>query len=238
MRACRWPRCVCSPAVAARCSFSEAAEALHLSTAAVSMQVKTLEDYLQVQLLRRNTHRVRAHRRRRKARALCAARTRRTGAGLSHRARLAQWRRAGAERAQFIPHSWLTSRLPDLFGAHPQIDLRMQCTRAAHGLLALGRARGDTHGSRPLAAAARRKLFDEYLVPLCSPQLVARHGLLDGPGSLAGYPLLHSSTEPWEMWIEASVALIRHLNAGRNAAPPSMTALRSSGRRRMDRVWC
>src|SRR6187551_2458230 len=41
-------------AVAARRSFSGAAELLNLSTAAVSMQVKALEDYLQVRLFVRN----------------------------------------------------------------------------------------------------------------------------------------------------------------------------------------
>jgi LysR family glycine cleavage system transcriptional activator len=40
-------------AVATRLSFAEAAESLHVTPAAVSMQVKTLEDYLQVPLFRR-----------------------------------------------------------------------------------------------------------------------------------------------------------------------------------------
>ena len=46
------------------------------------------------------------------------------------------------------------------------------------------------------------KLFDEYLVPLCTPQLLARHGPLAGPGPVGDYPLLHSSSEPWEMWTQ------------------------------------
>src|SRR5262245_56845 len=41
-------------AVAAQRSFSAAAEALHVTTAAVSMQIKSLEGYLQVRLFRRN----------------------------------------------------------------------------------------------------------------------------------------------------------------------------------------
>ena len=41
-------------AVAAQRSFSEAAGALHVTTAAVSMQIKSLEQYLQVKLFHRN----------------------------------------------------------------------------------------------------------------------------------------------------------------------------------------
>src|SRR4051794_14664708 len=41
-------------AVATRLNFTDAAEALHVTPAAVSQQVKALEDYLQTPLLRRN----------------------------------------------------------------------------------------------------------------------------------------------------------------------------------------
>ena len=45
-------------AVASRLSFAEAAEALHVTPAAVSMQVRTLEEYLQVPLFRRSGRKV------------------------------------------------------------------------------------------------------------------------------------------------------------------------------------
>ena len=41
-------------AVAARLSFAAAADALHVTPAAVSMQIRTLEDYLRVPLFRRS----------------------------------------------------------------------------------------------------------------------------------------------------------------------------------------
>src|SRR6202047_5689451 len=41
-------------AVATRLSFADAADALHVTPAAVSMQVRTLEDYLRVPLFRRS----------------------------------------------------------------------------------------------------------------------------------------------------------------------------------------
>src|SRR6202521_791914 len=41
-------------AVATRLSFADAADALHVTPAAVSMQIRTLEDYLRVPLFRRS----------------------------------------------------------------------------------------------------------------------------------------------------------------------------------------
>ena len=45
-------------AVASRLSFADAAEALHVTPAAVSQQIKSLEDYLQVQLFKRAGRRI------------------------------------------------------------------------------------------------------------------------------------------------------------------------------------
>ena len=45
-------------AVATRLSFSEAAEALNVTPAAVSQQIKALEEYLQIPVLRRSGRKV------------------------------------------------------------------------------------------------------------------------------------------------------------------------------------
>jgi LysR family glycine cleavage system transcriptional activator len=189
-------------AVAARCSFSEAAQALHLSTAAVSMQVKALEDYLQVRLLRRTPHGVE----------LTAEGERlvpyvqRGLDELEQGFRMVRAERSGgvlvATMLSSFLNSWLSARLPDFFATHPQIDLRLQCSKALADF-----SRSDVHvairmgrGNWPRLHV--EKLFDEYLVPLCSPQLLAHHGPLRGPGSTADYPLLHSSSEPWDLWTE------------------------------------
>jgi LysR family glycine cleavage system transcriptional activator len=189
-------------AVAARCSFSEAAEALHLSTAAVSMQIKALEDYLQVRLLRRTPHGVE----------LTAEGERlvpyvqRGLDELEQGFRMVRAERDGgvlvASMLSSFLNSWLTVRLPDFFAAHPEIDLRMQCTPALADF-----SRSDVHvairmGRGRWPRVHVDKLFDEYLTPLCTPQLLARYGSLTGPGSTSGYPLLHSSSEPWDLWTE------------------------------------
>ena len=42
-------------------------------------------------------------------------------------------------------------------------------------------------------------------MPVCSPDLLGKHGRLAGPGSTGSYPLLHSTSEPWEMWTDGIV---------------------------------
>lgn len=189
-------------AVATRRSFSSAAELLNLSTAAVSMQVKALEDYLQVKLLRRTARSVELTPEGERLAPFVER-------GLDE---LEQgFRAVKAERdggvlvvsmlTSFL-HSWLMPRLPDFFASHPGIDLRMQCTQQLTDF-----ARSEVHvairmgrGGWPRVHAER--LFEEWLAPVCSPALFEKHGPLDGPGSTGGYPLLHSTSEPWEVWTD------------------------------------
>lgn len=187
-------------AVAGRRSFSAAAEALNLSTAAVSMQIKTLEDYLQVRLLLRGSRGV----------DLTAEGERlipfvqRGLDELEQGFRMVRAERTGgvlvvSALSSFLNH-WLVARLPDFMSGHPDIDLRFQCSTQLTDF-----ARSDVHvgirmgrGNWPPLHA--EKLFDEYLVPLCTPAMRDEYGMLGGPGPLGDYPLLHSSSEPWEMW--------------------------------------
>ena len=188
--------------VAARRSFSGAAEALHLSTAAVSMQVKALEQYLQVKLLRRTSHSVE----------LTAEGERLVPfvqRGLDELEQGFSTVRAANSGGVLVVslltsfmNSWLIARLPEFFATYPGIDLRLQCSSAVTDF-----ARSDVHvairvGRGRWPRVHCEKLFTEYLVPMCSPALLARHGALSGPGPLGTWPLLHSSTEPWEMWTE------------------------------------
>lgn len=189
-------------AVAAHRSFSDAADVLNISTAAVSMQVKALEDYLQVRLLVRGSRGILV-----------------TPEGdrllpfvqrgldeLEQGFRMVRAERSGGMLVVSLLSSflnnWLIARLPEFYAAHPQVDLRLQCTTDLTDF-----ARSDVHvairsGKGRWQQLHVEKLFDEYLVPLCTPQLLARHGPLAGPGPVGDYPLLHSSSEPWEMWTQ------------------------------------
>src|SRR3974377_901711 len=109
-------------AVAPHLSLAEAAEALHVTPAAVSMQIRTLEDYLRVPLFRRSARAIALS----AEGALLLPGGRRGRAGLQRAMqRLRQHRSGGvlniSPLASFL-QKWLMPRLPQFYGRHPTIE--------------------------------------------------------------------------------------------------------------------
>jgi LysR family glycine cleavage system transcriptional activator len=102
--------------------------------------------------------------------------------------------------ASFL-QSWLLPRLPRLRAEHPRIDLQVHTSLNTVDLL-----RDDQHGAIRLGTGdwpgvAAEKLLDEWLVPVCTPELFARHGPLKRREDIGRYPLVHSTSEPWTAWL-------------------------------------
>ena len=189
-------------AVATRLSFAEAAEALHVTPAAVSMQVRTLEDYLQVPLFRRSGRKVALTPEgeqllpgiRRGLDELEAAlnelRSDRKGGQLNI-----------SMLASFL-QKWLMPRLPDLRNRHPDVELRVHTSRENVDF-----SRTDFHAAIRLGTGDYKGLYserimDEWIVAVAAPQLLAKHGPLLSSQPLERYPLLQSTDEPWVHWRE------------------------------------
>jgi LysR family transcriptional regulator, glycine cleavage system transcriptional activator len=187
-------------AVATHLSFAEAAEALHVTPAAVSMQIRTLEQYLGVPLFRRSARAI----------ALSAEGTvllpgvRRGLAELQQAMQQLRQHRSGgvlniSTLASFL-QKWLMPRLPQFYRRHPDIELAIHTSSTAvdfgqsnfHAALRMSLA--------PTPALYNEKLLDEWFLPVCSPDLLARHGPVRTPADLKRYPLLRSSDESWSMW--------------------------------------
>jgi LysR family transcriptional regulator, glycine cleavage system transcriptional activator len=188
-------------AVAAHLSFADAADALHVTPAAVSMQIRTLEAYLRVPLFRRSARAIALS----AEGALLLPGVRR---GLSElqqaMQQLRQDRSGGALNistlASFL-QKWLLPRLPHFHDRHPNIELSIHTSRAPVDF-----AQGDFHAavrmsSAPTPGVHNEKLLDEWFLPVCSPALLARHGPLRTPADLKRYPLLRSSDESWTLWL-------------------------------------
>ena len=189
-------------AVATRLSFGEAAEALHVTAAAVSQQVKTLEDYLQIPLFRRAGRRVELTpegeqllpRVRRGLDELEAAL-----AGMQAN------RRGGVLNVSMLAsflQKWLTSRLHRLQEQHADLALRIHTSNEAVDF-----ARTDFHAAIRLGTGNNPglkvdPLFEEWLVPIAAPALLAQHGPLCRDSDLTRFPVLHAEDEGWARWLE------------------------------------
>ena len=188
-------------AVAAHLSFADAADALHVTPAAVSMQIRTLEAYVRVPLFRRSARAV----------ALSAEGELllpgvRRGLGELQQAvqQLRQDRSGGALNISTVSsflEKWLLPRLPQFHDRHPAIDLSIHTSRAAVDF-----SQGNFHAAvrmstAPTPGVYNEKLLDEWFLPVCSPELLARIGPLRTPADLKRYPLLRSPDESWSLWL-------------------------------------
>jgi len=181
-------------------SFSHAADALGVSAAAVSMQIRALEEYLRTPLF---------HRRGRLAELTAA------GAQLLPRVRngLAELERAINEArleqrtgpltvsmlASFL-QQWLLLRLPGFNARYPQFEVRIQ---ASDQLVDFGHS--DVQAAIRFGAGNWpklhcEKLLDDWLLPVCTPQLLKKHGLVSNHADLRRYRLLHEESEAWRAW--------------------------------------
>jgi LysR family glycine cleavage system transcriptional activator len=219
-------------AVAEHLHFTRAAAALGVSASAASMQVHALEKYLGVSLFRRQGRLVEltAH-----------------GVQLLPRVRdgLTALQSAIDDAREVEGHGplrvstlgsflsqWLMPRLPRFEAENPGIDLRIETTTELVDF-----KRSEIHaairlGAGPWAGLHCDKFMDEWLVPVCRPALLAKLGMVHGHADLKRYRLLHSSSEPWSMWlldgphndvtsrisIDDSTAIVRAAEAGAGLA--------------------
>ncbi len=191
-------------AVATRLNFSEAAEALHVSPAAVSQHIKSLEDYLQVPLFTRRGRSVQLT-----AEGLELLPSVRRGlTELSASLHQLKTHRSGGPLQITVLSSflqlWMLPRMRSLRRRCPEIAVRFLTSAElvdfskspVHVAIRLG------HGNYP--SLHSEKLLDEWLVPVASPELLRQHGPIRRGARLEDYPLLQASDEPWSAWSESA----------------------------------
>jgi LysR family glycine cleavage system transcriptional activator len=176
-------------AIARHLSFARAADELHVTPAALSHQIRALEEQLGLPLF---------HRRTRAIELTDAGRLIYPGlhaAFESVRGAMAQLDRARDVNVLVISATpglvakWLMPRLWRFLHAHPDIDARVSASMkvadfATEGVdLAIRLSKGD-HPELHV-----EKLFDDSVLPLCSPRLVEQ-GLCSA-ADLPRFPLIH-----------------------------------------------
>jgi LysR family glycine cleavage system transcriptional activator len=188
-------------AVAQHLSFTRAADTLGVTTSAASLQIRALEEYLRRPLFRRSGRQISLT----DEGAALLPRVQRALEELERAVDDTRGNRGGGTLrvttiVSFL-QQWLLPRLPRFYVQHPGIDLHVHTSTELVDFL---RAECDAAirfglGRWPNLLAV--KLFDEWLVPVCAPALLAKHGPVNDADDLRRYRLLHSTTEPWTAWL-------------------------------------
>jgi LysR family glycine cleavage system transcriptional activator len=188
-------------AVAQHLSFTRAADALGVTASAVSIQIRSLEEYLARPLFRRNGREVHV-----------------TAEGRTLLPRVQQAleqleraiddartdRYSGALKLSTLPsymQQWLLPRLPRFRAKHGDVDLHLHSSGDPVDFMREDFQLAIRFGSGGWPNVLAEKVLDEWILPVCSPALYEKYGPLRGADDLRRYPLLHSVTEPWTVWL-------------------------------------
>ncbi|NHC05324.1 LysR family glycine cleavage system transcriptional activator [Azonexus fungiphilus] len=210
-------------AAARHLSFKKAAEELHVTPAAVSLQIRQLEAYLGLALFRRLTRAI-------ELTAQGRAMLPKLREGFDCLAAAVDLSRDGGDGALTVhaPPSfasrWLVGRLPGFAAAHPGIALRLasdddnvdrQGDTAAHEPRPVDPRLAESevairYGTGRYPGLRVDKILAPVYAPVCSPQLL-REQALTSPADLARLVLIHDETiadaglQPgWAQWLAAA----------------------------------
>ncbi|HEY3850354.1 MAG TPA: LysR substrate-binding domain-containing protein [Steroidobacteraceae bacterium] len=187
-------------AVATHLNFSAAAEALNVTPAAVSQQIKSLESYAQISLFRRNGRRVEI-----------------TEEGIE----LLPAVRSGLDKLESAVHlmkqrgrsgplqitllasflqMWLVPRIRSFRRKHPDIELRFHTSSELVDFSRTPVHVGIRFGRGNYPNLHSEKLLDDWVVPVGTPQLIKQYGMIERGADLSRYPLLEGDDPPWQIW--------------------------------------
>lgn len=190
--------------LARQLSFTRAARELGVTQAAVSRQIKALEQELAVQLVRRG-----------------AQRNELTDAGeilfagvykamQAIEQSVGQITGSGTREilnisvAPFFSAAWLTPRLMSFIADHPEIDLRLHHSYHPADHRREGIDLGINWGAGDWPGVVKEKVLDGSLIPVASPALLARLGKRLQPKHCFATTLLYEfDLQHWQLWFAA-----------------------------------
>ncbi|MBO6634200.1 transcriptional regulator GcvA [Parvibaculum sp.] len=183
-------------------SFSAAAGELSVTHAAISHQIRALEEDLGAQLFHRTGRHVELNERGQKLfPALTAAFEQMAEA----------WAQAGAKDSAALTVSvepsfaarWLVLRLGKFNRAYPEIELRLLPSAEVVDFSREDVDIGVRYGLGGWPDVVSEKLFEATVYPVCAPSLIDPRKPIRKPEDLKAYPLLHEETmQHWLNWLE------------------------------------
>jgi LysR family glycine cleavage system transcriptional activator len=194
-------------AAARHLSFTRAAEELHVTQAAVSHQIKALEEWLNVKLFRRLgtghglvfTEAGRHYLPR--VRAAFDIIRESTAAIDSNRKRV-----LSIASLDSFTYCWLIPRLKGYVRQFPDVDIRILSAEPGDAGLAKGIVDLDIrYGDGDWADVEAVRFLSESIFPVCSPSIITAAAPLGTPYDLRHHTLLHDvMVTDWSGWLEAA----------------------------------
>ncbi len=219
-------------AAARHCSVYKAAQELHVTPAAISHQIKALEEHLGVALFKRMPRRIALT----PAGEACLPKLTAAFAQMADAVAAAQHLAHAGRLMLSVPPAlaskWLIPKLAGFRDRNPDIDLRISARQTL-----VDRARGELDqganlleggdvairfGDGDYPGYVVHKLFDSYALPMCSPRLLEGPNPLRTPDDLRHHTLLHYENDiamvdvgrpNWTSWLKA--AGVRGVNTRR-----------------------
>lgn len=183
-------------------NFTRAATELHVTQAAISHQVKQLEDWFGMKLFDRRGHALTLTQDGKSYLPDVADALDRLTAATE---RLTNRSAAGSLRVTVLPSfaaKWLMPRLSRFHAAHPDIELDLVSTEDSWDFSNKHFDLGIRLGNGRWAGLQADLIAQEWLTPMCSPALMARNRL-ETPSDLGLHSLLHDAPrDGWSRWLE------------------------------------
>ena len=187
-------------AVASHMSFTRGAEALNVTPAAVSTQIRALEQRLNQPLFHRHGRQISLTEAGRK---LLPGVQR----GLAEMRQaievISQDRLEGVLNLSMMPsflQKWLMPRLPEFYSANPQVDLRINVDNALVDFSQTNMSAAVRLGGGQWAGLKSVKLMDDWILPVCSRRLLKKIGPIHSIEELQQHELLFAPSSVWDPW--------------------------------------
>ncbi|VCU68356.1 Glycine cleavage system transcriptional activator [Pigmentiphaga humi] len=184
--------------------FTAAGEELSVTQVAISRQVRTLEDYLGVELFVRSARSIKLTKAGARLYPAISRAMDEIAVATAQVSKRGRTEMLAIQAYSTFAQCWLIRRLPDFHDAHPNVEVRLSSPP-----LDRSAAAEDVDASIHFGVPSGLNLAADFLAPIelmpvMSPALLARHGR--NPPDLARLTLLHSLARPrdWSVWLDAA----------------------------------
>jgi len=187
-------------AVASRLSFVKGAEALHVSPAAVSSQIRALEQRLGLSLFHRHGRQISLTE---AGRQLLPGVQRGLAEMRQAVEQVSQDRSEGVLNLSMMPsflQKWLMPRLSGFYDTESHIDLHINVDNAKVNFDQSNMHAAVRLGPGKWAGLKSVKLMDDWILPVCSKRLLKKIGPINSTEELRQHDLLFAPSDVWDPW--------------------------------------